>query len=114
MASDQYIWLIAIVAMFIGVVATFLCRPDLKRKSWIGGVLFLVYYAVFLAGLEWSAPGYIERVWNLDALSGIAIGFMPIEELLFAISFGMYWSGVYEHFTWRKVEGLNGENSCSS
>ncbi len=93
----------AILALFLGAVAAVLCRPDLKRKSWIGGLLFLIYYAIFLAGLEWSAPGYIERVWNLDALSGIALGFMPIEELLFAIAFGMYWSGVYEHFTWRGV-----------
>ncbi len=94
----------AILALFLGAVAAILCRPDLKRKSWIGGVLFLGYYAIFLAGLEWSAPGYIERVWNLDALSGIVISFMPIEELLFAIAFGMCWSGVYEHFTWRRVE----------
>lgn len=91
----------SIAAMFVGAVANILCRPDLKRKSWIGGLLFLVYYAIFMAGLEWSAPGYIERVWNLDALSGITFGFMPIEELLFAVFFGMYWSGVYEHFTWR-------------
>lgn len=93
----------SILAMFIGAVATMLCRPDLKRKTWIGGLLFLVYYAIFLTGLEWSAPGYIDRVWNLEALSGVAIGFMPVEELLFAVSFGMYWSGVYEHFTWRKT-----------
>lgn len=91
----------AILAMVIGTVATMLCRPDLIRKSWVGGVLFLIYYAVFLAGLEISAPGYIERVWNLDALSGISLGSMPIEELLFAVFFGMYWSGVYEHFAWR-------------
>lgn len=106
----------SIVAMLVGVVATMLCRPDLKRKSWIGGVLFLLYYAIFLAGLEWSAPGYIDRVWNLEALSGISIGFMPLEELLFAISFGMYWSGVYEHFTWRKaagdVDALSCEEEC--
>lgn len=92
----------SIVAMIIGVVATMLCRPDLQRKSWIGGLLFLMYYAIFLAGLEWSAPGYIERVWNIGALSGVSLGFMPIEELLFAVFFGMYWSGVYEHFNWRR------------
>ncbi|WP_196795096.1 lycopene cyclase domain-containing protein [Mariprofundus ferrooxydans] len=92
----------SIVAMFIGALANMLCRPDIKRKSWIGGLLFLLYYALFLAGLEWSAPGYIERVWNLASLSGISMASMPVEELLFAIGFGMYWSGVYEHFTWRK------------
>jgi hypothetical protein len=42
-------------------------------------------------------------VWNLDALSGLSIGGVPIEELLFAAAFGAYWSGVYEHVTWRKL-----------
>lgn len=93
----------SIIAMFAGAVATILCRPDLKQKTWIGGLLFLAYYAIFLAGLEWSAPGYIDQVWNMEVLTGVTVGFMPIEELLFAIGFGMYWSGVYEHFTWRKL-----------
>jgi len=92
----------AIIAMVVGAIANILCRPDLKRKTWIGGLLFLGYYIIFLVGLELTAPDYIERVWNLEALSGISIGFMPLEELLFAISFGMYWSGVYEHITWRE------------
>ena len=90
-----------IIAMAVGAIANVLCRPDLKGKTWIGGVLFFLYYAIFLAGLEWTAPGYIDRVWNLDALSGIQIFFMPIEELAFAVAFGMYWSGVYEHMTWK-------------
>jgi hypothetical protein len=95
-----------IIAMLIGTVANILCRPDLKRKSWIGGIFFLAYYMLFILALEWSAPGYIERVWNLEALLGILILGLPIEELLFAVAFGMYWSGVYEHFTWtRTVRG---------
>jgi len=90
-----------IVSVFIGAVATMICRPDLKTKTWMGGLLFLLYYIVLLQGLQWLSPGYIERVWKLDALLGVQIFHMPIEELLFAVVFGMYWSGVYEHFTWR-------------
>lgn len=91
----------AIIAMIVGAVATTLCRPDLLRSTWIGGLLFLGYYALFLTGLEWTSPGYVERVWNLADLSGVVIFRMPLEELLFALTFGMYWSGVYAHFTWR-------------
>lgn len=90
-----------IVAMFIGVAATVACRPDLAGRVWAGAVLFVAYYGVFLLGLEWTAPGYIERVWALDALSGVVLGPFPIEEFLFAAGFGAYWSGVYEHFTWK-------------
>jgi len=90
----------AIVAMALGCAATVACRPDLKWKTWLGGILFAAYYAAFMGLLEWSAPGYIERVWNLATLSGGMIAGIPLEELLFGFAFGSYWSGVYEHLTW--------------
>jgi hypothetical protein len=93
----------AIVAMALGALAALFCRPDLAWKICFGGLLFLVFYALFLLGMEWTAPGYVERVWNLPALSGLRIASLPIEELLFAAAFGAYWSSVYEHFTWRRL-----------
>lgn len=95
----------AIAAMAIGAAAAAACRPDLAAKTGIGGLLFLVYYALFLWGLEWLSPGYIGRVWNLAAISGVVVLRLPLEELLFAFAFGMYWSGVYEHFTWKRLQG---------
>ena len=93
----------AIIAMALGAAATMLCRPDLVRKTWVGALLFVTFYSVFLLGVELSAPGYVARVWNLDALSGVQIVGMPLEEFLFAAAFGAYWSGVYEHFTWKSL-----------
>lgn len=93
----------AMVAMVVGSIATMLCRPDLKYKTWIGGVLFTVYYWVFVEGLAVLSPGYIERVWNLGALSGVTVLATPLEEQAFAFTFGMYWAGVYDHFTWRRT-----------
>lgn len=93
----------AIVTMMLGGAATVACRPDLKFTTLIGGSLFALYYAAFMLLLEWSAPGYIERVWNLRALSGVMIAGMPLEELLFGFAFGTYWSGIYEHLTWERV-----------
>lgn len=92
----------ALVAMVVGALATVLCRPDLLSKTWVGALLFFAYYAVFMFGLEWSVPGYIERVWNLRALSGVLIYGVPLEEFLFAAAFGLYWAGIYEHLTWRR------------
>jgi len=43
----------------------------------------------------------IAQVWNLPALSGVPVRGIPLEELLFGFAFGMYWTGVYEHLTWR-------------
>ncbi len=90
-----------IAAMVLGAIATVLCRPDLKANILVGGVLFFAMYTTFLLGLKWSAPGYIEQVWNFKALSGAIIYGLPLEELLFGFSFGLMWTGIYEHFTWK-------------
>lgn len=94
----------AIATMALGAVATVACRPDLRTKTIIGGALFAGYYAAFMLGLVWLAPGYIERVWNLPALTGVVIYGIPMEELLFGFAFGGYWTGIYEHLTWRRLE----------
>jgi hypothetical protein len=94
-----------IVAMVLGAIGAMLCRPDLKANTLLGGVLFLALYSVFLFGLKWSAPGYVEQVWNLKALSGIVIYGVPIEELMFGCAFGLMWTGIYEHFTWKRSAG---------
>lgn len=93
-----------IVAMFVGSALNVICRPDLLRATALGAMVFLVYYMVFLTGLEFTAPpGYIDTVWNIEALSGISLWFMPLEELMFATGFGAYWAGVYEHYNWRET-----------
>jgi hypothetical protein len=90
-----------IAALAIGGVANVLCRPDLTRNTLLGGTLFAGLYAVFMILLILAAPGYVEQVWNLPALSGLRLGAIPLEEVAFGFGFGMYWTGIYEHFTWQ-------------
>jgi len=92
-----------IIAMFTGGFAAVLCRPDLKTKVLAGGFLFLLlYFAGFLIFNFLYGKG-VEQIWNLSAISGILILGIPIEELLFALSFGMMWSSIYEHIKWYKI-----------
>ena len=90
-----------ISALAIGAAATVSCRRELARKTLFGGLLFLGLYAAFMASLVLFVPGYIEQVWNLPDLSGVVIAGIPLEELAFGAAFGMYWTGLYEHFTWK-------------
>lgn len=91
----------AILAMSVGALACWLCRPDLLKSMIIGSLLFFaIYFIVFLIGFVWVFPGYVKEVWNLPAISGILVVGVPIEELLFAASLGSMWSSVYEHFSW--------------
>lgn len=91
----------AIIAMLVGALATIFCRPDLWRNALFGGIIFLSLYILFLLGLKWLWPGYIEAVWNLGDLLAWRPAGLPVEELMFGFSFGLYWSCVYEHLTWR-------------
>lgn len=94
----------AALALVGGFVATLRCRPDLWRKMLLSGALFLIlYFAVFVV-FNLAFPGYVAAVWNLEALSGLFVFGVPAEELMFAFAFGLYWSSVYEHVTWRRSE----------
>jgi len=93
----------ASIGMLGGFVAALYCRPDLWLKMVSSGFLFFgVYFAVFSL-FNLGFPGYVLAVWNLTAVSGVLIWGVPAEELMFAFAFGLYWSSVYEHLTWRSA-----------
>ncbi len=92
-----------ILAMLIGAMASLWCRPDLKFKIWVGGGIFLVLYFLFFQLLALAFPTFVENYWTLDALSGIIVLGIPIEEYLFAFTFGLMWSSLYEHLSWQKI-----------
>lgn len=85
------------IAMFVGGIAAILCRPDLKKKILVGGIAFLSLYFVFFLSFNFVYPGIVQQVWNLSAITGILILGVPLEELLFAFTFGLLWSSIYEH-----------------
>ncbi|MBI5798543.1 MAG: hypothetical protein HZB10_01255 [Candidatus Yonathbacteria bacterium] len=94
----------AIISMVVGGLATWYCRPDLKKKMLVSVLIFLAIYFIYFLTLIALYPGYVEQVWNLAAISGVLVLGIPLEELLFALSFGFIWSSIYEHITWRKID----------
>ncbi len=93
----------ASIAMFVGGIAAILCRTDLKRKIWFGGTAFLALYFIFFLLFNIAYPGLVHEMWNLSAISGVLFLGIPLEELLFAFTFGMLWSSVYEHIKWYRI-----------
>ena len=84
-------------SMLVGGVLTAVCRPDLTRKIIVGGLMFLGIYFLFFLSFNLAFPGAVYRIWNLPALSGILFFNVPLEELMFAFTFGLMWSSLYEH-----------------
>jgi len=86
----------ASIALFLGAVAAVVCRPDLAKNMVVGGLLFMALYFVFFFFTNLFIPNF-TAAWNLAALSGVVFLGVPLEELIFAFTFGMLWSGLYEH-----------------
>jgi len=95
------------LSMFVAGLAALYCRPDLKKKIWGSGLMFTIFYFIYFFFLEIASPGYVERVWNLPAISGVLVFSVPLEELMFAFTFGMLWSSYYEHLNWLKLKPIN-------
>ena len=85
-----------IVALFTGGILSMICRPDLSKSMFLGGMIFTVLYFSFFYLINLADPGFVGY-WNITAISGILIIGVPLEELLFAFVFGLMWSSIYEH-----------------
>jgi hypothetical protein len=92
------------IALFIGSLGAIVCRRDLTKKILVGGLMFSALYFLFFIFFNFVFPGYIDKVWNFSAISGILILGIPVEELVFALTLGMFWSSLYEHIGWYKIK----------
>lgn len=96
----------AFIALMGGGIFAWYCRPDLKKKMVVSAFIFFALYSVYFLTLIALYPGYVEKVWNLEVLSGILLVGIPLEELMYAFGLGFLWSSYYEHFMWRKLKNL--------
>lgn len=88
------------LALFGGAIATILCRPDLLFMAVKGALIFTVFYFLFFSAMAITHPGFVALYWNHANISGLQVAGIPVEELLFAFSFGAMWSVFYEHRHW--------------
>jgi hypothetical protein len=74
-------------------------RPRLRWQVWSGALVFLLIYTFVLQVVGRMYPRFYEDHWNLRALSGVWVLNAPLEEYVFAATFGAFWAPLYE--AWR-------------
>ena len=71
-------------------------RPRLAPTILFNGLCLGTFAFLVLVGLAFLYPGVIAFVWNLDALSGILLWGVPIEEFFFHFAVGCAFALMYE------------------
>ncbi|TSC85857.1 MAG: hypothetical protein G01um10148_765 [Parcubacteria group bacterium Gr01-1014_8] len=82
---------------FAGAFVIWWQRHDLIRHSLVGGAAFLSIYAVSYWLVLFMFPEFVAHHYNFSNVSGLTFVQLPIEEYLFAFSFGLMWSPLYEY-----------------
>lgn len=83
---------------FVGALSIWIERRDLIKQSLFGGAAFLLIYSAAFLLFNTIFPNFISQNYNLSSLSGIYVFSLPIEELLYAFSFGLIWSPIYKYY----------------
>lgn len=83
--------------VILGIILIYL-RRDLFISSFINGLLMtLVSMPVYFI-LIFVSPGWIERVWDFQKISGIMVAGIPAEDLIFYFLFGFLIAPLYEYW----------------
>ncbi len=102
-ATSIYIFLpVNLIYVLIGFgfsVALVIClqRNDLIPHVILGGISYLFVYTVLSLIFLGVYPNYVHDYYSVQNLSGILLSRVPLEEYLFAFSFGLSWSPIYEY-----------------
>ena len=70
-------------------------RVDLVSLGIVGALGTFVVYLLFFSFFLWLFPGYVEETYRFEALSGVVIGLVPLEELFYATVTGLFLSVVW-------------------
>ena len=93
-----------IISLTAGALVLAYLRRDLIPLMLTSTVSFTALYFVLYLLVLFFYPQFVLRFYNLPNLLGIYIHRVPIEELLFAATFGAIWSVGYEYVHGYRLE----------
>jgi len=74
------------------IMTTVLClRSEIWIIAFCAMMGYTAYYLLFLWTASWYIPGFFS-IWNGYVLSGIRLLGMPVEEVLWIVTFSGMWS----------------------
>ncbi len=86
-----------IILQFFGSFVLLYQRRDLFIHSLTGGLFFLFFYFVLYSIFNLLFPSFVHDYYHLQHTSHIILLGIPLEEYLYALSFGLLWAPIYEY-----------------
>jgi hypothetical protein len=86
-----------IILQFVGAAVLIYQRSDLSIHSLAGGGFFLVFYFGLYCLFNLLFPSFVHDYYHLQRTSHVILLGIPLEEYLYALSFGMLWAPIYEY-----------------
>lgn len=87
-----------------GALVLAFLRHDLIPLMLTSTASFTILYFLLFCCVLFLYPQFVQRFYNLPKLLGIYVAGVPIEELLFAATFGAIWSVAYEYVHGYRLE----------
>lgn len=85
------------VSMIISGIVLVYLRKDLFVSSLISGLLLLFVSAPVYFILILVSPGFIEKVWDFQKISGVLVAGIPVEDLVFYFLSGFLIAFLYKY-----------------
>lgn len=100
------IYALVISSLFLVFIFSFF-RKDLLPNAIANGLIFTAIYFILFSAFLVLFPGVLEQWWKLEHLSSIFFLGIPVEELLWAFSWGAVCGPFYEFFTGLRYQKIS-------
>lgn len=90
---------------FIGIILM-LVRKDLFISSIINGILMVLVCSIVYYALMILSPGYVEKIWVFNKLSGIIVTGIPLEDIIFYFLVGFLVAPLYEYWQGERLRAI--------
>jgi hypothetical protein len=95
-----------VIALFSCAIVVAFLRGDLILLMLTSAAVFTVLYLLLFLYFLALYPDFVQRFYNVPNLLRIYVFGVPIEELMFASSFGSVWSVAYEYLQGYRLKSI--------
>lgn len=100
-------WVAWVIATIIPIIFIYFLRPDLILGSVATGIIWVVFSFIGYPILYLIHPAFLSEWFMLNNLTGIIFfNFLPLEDIIWWMTFGMFIGPLYKFITNAKLQPL--------